>query len=274
MSDILLNVRDLAIARRASDTCLVQGVNYTLRAGRVLGIVGESGSGKTLTCRALLGILPEALRIVRGSVALQGRDIAGFTRSDWNAVRGSSIAAVFQDPGSYLNPAIRVGKQLEELLIVKKRLSRRAAKRDVLQLLASVKLRDPEYVFEQYRHELSGGMLQRVLIAAALALEPQLLIADEATTALDVTVQAEILDLLLERKERTGLALLVVSHDLALVAQLCDEVLVMKAGVVVEQGPVAEVMRRPRHAYTQGLIAEHEAYGLERFLSAVVDRVG
>jgi ABC-type dipeptide/oligopeptide/nickel transport system ATPase component len=161
-----------------------------------------------------------------------------------------------------------VGAQIAEVLRVKKGLKRRDARRQAIELLHAVHLRDPELVYSQYTFELSGGMLQRVLIAAAIAADPRILIADEATTALDVTVQAEILDLLADLRERTGLALVLVSHDLAVVAQLCDEVLVMRQGEVVEQGPTHEVLHHPRHAYTRLLIAEHEQYGLDKFLGA------
>jgi ABC-type dipeptide/oligopeptide/nickel transport system ATPase component len=236
----------------------------------VIGIVGESGSGKTLTCRAVLGILPELLTVSAGTVEIAGRDIAGLTSTQWTQLRGTTISAVFQDPASYLNPSIKVGPQVAEVLRVKAGLKRRAARHRALELLRSVQLREPELVYDQYAFELSGGMLQRVLIAAAIAADPQVLIADEATTALDVTVQAEILDLLADLREQAGLALVVVSHDLAVVAQLCDEVLVMRNGTVVEQGPTAQVLYDPRHEYTKLLIAEHEEYGLDRFLDTPV----
>jgi ABC-type glutathione transport system ATPase component len=263
--DVILALRDVTVASRATGEPIVRGVTFSVRRGRALGIVGESGSGKTLTCRAILGILPRVFRVSSGSIELGGRNVAAFTRQDWNRVRGGIISAVFQDPASYLNPAIRVGKQIEEVFRVKQKLSRRRAKDEVLRLFEALHLREPELVFEQYPHELSGGMLQRVLIASAIALEPHVLVADEATTALDVTVQAEVLDVLLDLKERSGLALVVVSHDLAVIARLCEEVLVMKSGEVVEQGPCQEILQRPRHEYTRLLVAEHEAYGLERF---------
>jgi ABC-type glutathione transport system ATPase component len=269
--DVVLSLRDVRIADSHTGEELVHGVSFSLRRGRVLGIVGESGSGKTLTCRAILGILPQRFGVACGSLELSGRDTASFTRKDWNRVHGSLISAVFQDPASYLNPAIRVGKQIEEMLRVKKGLSRSAAKAEVLRLFEALCLRDPALVFQQFPHQLSGGMLQRVLIASAIALDPQILIADEATTALDVTVQAEILQLLADLKESRGLSLILVSHDLAVVAQLCDEVLVMKSGEVVEQGPVEQILYRPQHPYTQLLIAEHNLYGLDRFLNAKED---
>jgi ABC-type glutathione transport system ATPase component len=264
----LLSVRDVHVSDRVTDREIVHGISFELAPGQVVGIVGESGSGKTLTCRAVLGILPDQLMVSAGSIALAGHDIAGMSVKQWTELRGATISAVFQDPASYLNPSIQVGPQIAEVIRVKKKVSRREARDRVLELLRSVQLRHPERLYGQYTYELSGGMLQRVLIAAAIAADPKVLIADEATTALDVTVQAEILDLLADLRERTGLALVVVAHDLAVVAQVCDEVLVMRQGDVVEHGTTAEVLYRPQHEYTQLLIAEHEQYGLERFLDA------
>lgn len=262
-----LSVRDLRIGQPGSGHDIVHGVSFDLPRGGVVGIVGESGSGKTLTCRAILGILPTPLEVTGGTVEIEGRDSATLTPREWTGLRGSTISAVFQDPASYLNPSIPVGRQVAEVLRVKVGLGRREARARTLELLTAVQLRDPARVYGQYTFELSGGMLQRVLIAAAVAAEPRVLIADEATTALDVTVQAEILDLLAELRESIGLALVVVSHDLAVVAQLADEVLVMRDGVVVEQGPVGQVLHNPQHEYTQLLVSEHEQYGLERFLT-------
>ncbi|MBV1851326.1 ABC transporter ATP-binding protein [Catellatospora tritici] len=266
MSDAILRLTDVRIHDAVNDRDVVHGVSFELTPGKVVGIVGESGSGKTLTCRAVLGILPQHFSVTGGAIELAGRDTSRLTPREWTGLRGSTVGAVFQDPASYLNPSMRIGAQIAEVVRVKQRLTRREARRRAIELLSAVRLREPELVYRQYPHELSGGMLQRVLIAAAIAADPQLLIADEATTALDVTVQAEILDLLTDLRERTGMALIVVSHDLAVVAQLCDEVLVMRAGFVVEQGPTARVLYDPRHEYTRLLIAEHEQYGLDRFL--------
>jgi ABC-type glutathione transport system ATPase component len=262
----LLSVRDVHIRDRRTDQEIVHGISFEVAPGQVVGIVGESGSGKTLTCRAVLGILPDQLAVSGGSIRLAGRDLAELSGKQWTELRGSTISAVFQDPASYLNPSIQVGPQIAEVIRVKKKVRRREARDRALELLRSVRLRHPESVYGQYTYELSGGMLQRVLIAAAIAADPQVLIADEATTALDVTVQAEILDLLADLRERTGLAQVIVAHDLAVVAQVCDEVLVMRQGDVVEHGTTADVLYRPQHEYTQLLIAEHEQYGLERFL--------
>jgi len=260
----LLSLRDVRVHDAVGDRDLVSAVSFELTPGKAVGIVGESGSGKTLTCRAVLGILPEHFTVAGGTIEVDGRDVAGLTAKEWTALRGGTVSAVFQDPASYLNPSLKVGSQIAEVVRVKKGRTRRESRRRAIELLDAVRLRDPELVYQQYPHELSGGMLQRVLIATAIAADPRVLIADEATTALDVTVQAEILDLLADLRERTGLALVVVSHDLAVVAQLCDEVLVLRAGETVEQGPVDRILYEPRHEYTRLLIAEHSRYGLDR----------
>jgi ABC-type dipeptide/oligopeptide/nickel transport system ATPase component len=264
----VLTVEDIRIRGEVEDRDIVTGVSFALTSGRAVGIVGESGSGKTMTCRAALGILPPHVVVASGAIRIAGEDVATLDQERLTELRGSTISAVFQDPASYLNPSIQVGKQIAEVVRVKKGHRRKAARHRALELLAAVRLHEPELVYGQYPHELSGGMLQRVLIAAAIAADPRVLIADEATTALDVTVQAEILDLLADLRERTGLALVVVSHDLAVVAQLCDEVLVMRDGLIVEQGPAEEVLHEPRHPYTRLLIDEHEQYGLDRLLEA------
>lgn len=264
----VVEVDELTVYNHYAEVPAVSSLSFELRPGEVLGIVGESGSGKTITCRALLGALPELFEITGGSVRLFGRDIRTLSKRDWVRLRGSGIAAVFQDPASYLNPSITVGKQVEEVLRVKTGLSKREARTRSVELLQAMHIRDPEYVHHQFPHELSGGMLQRALIAAAVASEPAILIADEATTALDVTVQAEIIDLLDDLREQLGLALIVVSHDLAVVAQLCSKILVMRSGEVVEQGTRDEVLFSPQHEYTRLLLDEHHRYGLDRFLAA------
>jgi peptide/nickel transport system permease protein len=269
----VLDVRDLRIVNSIGHAELVQGLSFSLRRGQTLGIVGESGSGKTLTIRAVLGILPKPLEQTVGAIEILRRQAAGFSKQDWLDIRGNSISAVFQDPGSYLNPSIWLGRQVSEVLRVKKKLSRGEAKAETLRLFEAVHLREPHLVYEQYVHELSGGMLQRVLIATAIALGPDILLADEATTALDVTVQAEILDLLQELQETQGLSLVLISHDLAVIAQLSDEVLVMRSGTVIEHGPASQVLRDPQHEYTQLLIAEHERFGLDRFLNSDIEEV-
>lgn len=266
--ETVLRLDGVTIRNTMTGKDVVRGISFSLRKGKVVGIVGESGSGKTLTCRAVLGILPQLFTVSEGSINLLGHDVLSLDQKQWTQLRGTSITAVFQDPGSYLNPSIKVGAQIAEVIRTRRGVSRQEARQRTLQLLEDVRLRDPELVYGQYPFELSGGMLQRVLIAAAISLDPQILIADEVTTALDVTVQAEVLDLLVDLKERHGLSLVVISHDLAVVAQVCDEVLVLRDGEVVERGSTAEVLRRPRHEYTRLLIGEHHLYGLERFLDA------
>jgi peptide/nickel transport system ATP-binding protein len=236
----------------------VQDVSFTIGRGESVGLVGESGSGKTLTCRAVLGLLPATGQVDRGRIVLgDGPDtveLTGAKRGTWDRVRGLRLGAVFQDPTSYLNPSLTVGHQLAEQLRVKRRLSRRDAHARSVELFAEVGLRDPAGVFHQYPHELSGGMLQRVLIAIAVSCEPELLIADEATTALDVVIQAEILGLLRRLRETHQLSLLLVTHDLAVVAETCERILVMYGGQIVESGTTDEVLRNPRHPYTQALM--------------------
>jgi peptide/nickel transport system ATP-binding protein len=245
---------------------LVHGVDLAVRAGEALGVVGESGSGKTLTCRALLGILPRGTRITGGRVEIDGVDLAQAPTSAWRDVRGRRVGAVFQDPASYLNPAIRVGSQLEEVLRVTAGVPRAATRARARELLDDLGLRDVDIVLRRRVGELSGGMLQRVLIAMALAADPAVLIADEATTALDVTVQADLLDLLRDLRRERGLAIVLVSHDLAVVSQVCERVLVFRDGAVVEGGATARVLRAPGHPYTKELLSAHAEYGLERYL--------
>ncbi len=252
-----LEVRDLQIS--VGDRLVaVQDVSFAIGRGESVGLVGESGSGKTLTCRAVLGLLPatgaiDAGRIVLGSGA-DAVELTGARRGTWDRVRATRVGAVFQDPASYLNPSLTVGHQLAEQLRVKRGLSRRAAHERSVALFTEVGLHDPEGVFHQYPHQLSGGMLQRVLIAIAVSCEPELLIADEATTALDVVIQAEILGLLRRLRETHGLSLLLVTHDLAVVAESCERILVMYGGQIVESGRTEEVLADPRHPYTQALL--------------------
>jgi len=260
----LLRVTNLRVSTGTAD--LVRGVSLEVHRRGSLGIVGESGSGKSLTCRSILGILPPGLTVADGEISFDGISLTDLSYNDWLPLRGNRMAAVFQDPSSYLNPSISVGKQLVEVLRVKSGLRRRAAYTRAIELFVSMGLRNPEVVFWQYPFELSGGMLQRVLIAVALSGDPDLLIADEATTALDVTVQAEVLDVLSDLKQSRDLALILVSHDLAVVAQVCDSVIVMKDGEIVEAGPTSEVLRNPQHPYTQLLVKNHARYGIEKYL--------
>ncbi len=253
----LIEVNDLHIATHGRRREVVHGIDVVVPRGGAVGFVGESGSGKTLVCRTLLGLLPAGVEVTAGSATYDGTELVGLAERDWRRLRGSEVAAVFQDPASYLNPSIRVGHQLSEVLRVQRGLGRRAAKVSAIESLERLGLRRPDLVYRQYPSELSGGMLQRVLLSIALAGEPTLLIADEATTALDVTVQAEVLDLVAELRAETGLTLLLVSHDLAVVAKACEYVYVLRAGTVVEEGPTDQVLRSQRHPYTRSLVESH-----------------
>jgi peptide/nickel transport system ATP-binding protein len=252
--DELLSLDDLHISVHDGAAAAVRGVSLQVRSGEIVGLVGESGSGKTLTCRAVLGVLPAGCAIDQGTVSFGGRDVTSLGRRSWERLHGSEMGAVFQDPASYLNPSIPVGRQLAEVLRVKLGASRREARRKAIELFESVGLHHPERVFHQVPAELSGGMLQRVMIAIAVSCDPQLLVADEATTALDVTIQAEVIEMLLQLRKQRGLAIVFVSHDLAVVTQLCDRIAVFYAGEIVEAGPAAEIAERPRHPYTQALL--------------------
>jgi len=260
------SAENLVIA--ASDgTELVHGVSVAVRPGEAVGIVGESGSGKTLTCRALLGILPAGLSVTGGAVRIGDQDLTRASEKTWRRLRGTHVAAVFQDPASYLHPAIPVGRQLEETLRITAGVPRRQTRGRARELLDDLGIRRVDLVLRQRVAELSGGMLQRVLIAMALAADPAVLIADEATTALDVTVQAELLELLKRLRVERDLALILVSHDLAVVSQVCERVQVFRDGKVVEAGATSRVLRAPGHPYTRELLSAHAAYGLERYLA-------
>jgi peptide/nickel transport system ATP-binding protein len=253
----MLRVEDLQVS--VGDHLLaVRDVSFRIGRGESVGLVGESGSGKTITCRSVLGLLPGTGEVDRGSIRLgSGADEVELTRarrSTWNQIRGTRVAAVFQDPASYLNPSLTVGHQVDEVLRVRGGLGKRAARERTIERLVEVGLHDAERVYHCYPFELSGGMLQRVIIAIAISLNPELLIADEATTALDTVVQAEILELLQRLRRTHQLSLLLVTHDLAVVAETCDRVLVMYAGQIVESGPTAQVLGDPQHPYTQALM--------------------
>ncbi|SPA43379.1 oligopeptide transporter subunit; ATP-binding component of ABC superfamily [Cupriavidus taiwanensis] len=233
----------------------VDGVSFTLEAGKTLGVVGESGSGKSVLARSLIGLLPAGVaRTPAGRIDFNGRDLRQLGEREMRGVRGKEIAMIFQDPLTSLNPVLTIGRQLEQVLRQHTDLSARAARERAVELLADVGIADPRQRASEYAHRLSGGMRQRVVIAIALACTPRLLIADEPTTALDVTVQAQILDLLRRLQERHAMAMLLITHNFGVVAEMCDDVAVMYAGRMVEQGSVADVLRRPRMRYTHALL--------------------
>ena len=250
----LLKVNRL-IVTGGEDIALVDNVSFTLEAGEMLGLVGESGSGKTVTCRALMRLLPgDGLRISGGEVVLDGRDILPLSEGQMSAVRGREIGMIFQNPTSHLNPVMTIGEQIAESRRLHFAANRRQAREDALALLRQVGIPDPQNRLNSYPHEFSGGMRQRAMIAVALAPEPRLLIADEPTTALDVTVQMQILRLLSDLRAELGLAVIMITHDLGVVAQTCDRIAVMYGGRLCEVGDKREVLAGPLHPYTRGLI--------------------
>jgi peptide/nickel transport system ATP-binding protein len=251
----LLETRDLRVTfeRHGRRVTAVESLSYRLAAGRTLAIVGESGAGKTAACRALMGLLPPAA-VVAGSARLGGTELIGLGERELRRRRGADVAMVFQDPARSLNPTMRVGEQIAETIRAHRRLDRRAARRHAVELLTLMRLNLPEQQFYAYPHQLSGGMRQRVLIAIALACEPKLLIADEATKSLDVITQTEILELLADLQRRRGMAMILVSHDLRLATAYADEILVLQGGRLVEHGAASDVLERPRSAYTRALL--------------------
>ncbi|MEW6166378.1 MAG: ABC transporter ATP-binding protein [Pseudomonadota bacterium] len=253
----LLQVQDLVVRLGRDAPAVVDGVSFELAAGEALGLVGESGSGKSQTALAVLGLSPRGAR-VEGRIVFDGRPLLGLSERALARVRGRRIGAVFQNPLASLDPHLRIGTQLREVLAVHRVATGAAARAECLRLLDAVRIADAPRVLRQYPHELSGGQCQRAAIAIALACRPQLLLADEPTTALDVTTQAQLLDLLRQLRRELGLALLLISHDLGVVAELCERVLVMRAGAVVEQGSVAQLRAAPRAAYTAALLAAHD----------------
>jgi len=249
-----------AISLRDGDRPILRRVSLSVGVGEVHGVVGESGAGKSTIAKAILGIIPSQVRITGGTINFEGQNLLSMPAKALRAVLGRDIALVPQDPSTALNPSRRIDAQLTDGLRLKRGLSAREARLRALALLEEVQIRDPERVLKSYPHQLSGGMRQRVLIAAAFGLEPKLVIADEPTTALDVTVQKQILRLIRLLQERHGTSVLFVSHDLGVVAKICDRLTVLYMGRAMEQGTTEEVLNAPRHAYTKALLAANPRY--------------
>ena len=254
MADPLLDVQNLSVTF-GGPSLAVDGVSVQVMAGETLGVVGESGSGKSVTAYSILRLLQPPGRIVSGSVRFQGRDLLTLSEPEMREVRGAGISLIFQEPMTALNPVMRVGDQIAEALLVHGKATRAGARERAIELLNAVKIPDAARRVRDYPHQLSGGMRQRVMIAIALACRPPLVIADEPTTALDVTIQAQVLELLRELKARYNLAILLITHDFGVIAEMADRVAVMFTGRIVEQGPVRDILRRPTHEYTRNLLA-------------------
>ncbi|MHA6630873.1 ABC transporter ATP-binding protein [Pseudonocardia sichuanensis] len=232
----------------------VRDVSFAIGEGEILGMAGESGSGKSLTALSVMGLVPRPPAEITGSIRFEGTDLLGLRPAEWNRLRGDQIGMVFQEPMTALDPVFTVGRQLTETLRAHRRTTRRAARRAAVEMLEAVGIPLPDRRFDEYPHQLSGGMRQRVMIAIALICEPRLLIADEPTTAVDVTIQAQILELLRALSRDRGTAVLFITHDLGVVAELCDRMVTLYAGEAVEAGAVDDVLRSPQHPYTSGLL--------------------
>ncbi len=252
----LLEVKDLQTSffTHNGEVKAVGGVSFNLDMGKVLGIVGESGSGKSVTAYSILQILSHPGRIVGGSVKFRGRELVGIPEDEMRKVRGNKISIIFQDPMTSLNPVFTIGNQLVEAIMLHTNRNREQAKERAIEMLHLVGINEPEKRIHQYAFELSGGMRQRVMIAMALVCEPDILIADEPTTALDVTIQAQILELMGDLQKKLGMAIIMITHDLGVIASMCDEVVVMYAGRICERGTASEIFYNPRHEYTRGLL--------------------
>jgi peptide/nickel transport system ATP-binding protein len=252
----LLDVKDLRIAFVTSRGVLpaVHGISFVVNAGETVAVVGESGSGKSITALSLLRLLKQDEARVSGEIAFKGQDLLKLSEPTMRAVRGDEISMIFQEPMSSLNPVMTVGRQIAESVSLHKDISAAEAKAHALRMLVQVGIPAPEQRMREYPHQLSGGMRQRVMTAMALACDPALLIADEPTTALDVTVQAQILDLMRELKSRLGSAIILITHDMGVVAELAQRVIIMYAGCIVEEASTEDIFERPRHPYTRGLL--------------------
>lgn len=264
----VLTVENLQVSfdTYAGEVKAVRGVSFDLEAGEILAIVGESGCGKSVTSQTLMKLNPmPPARILQGSkIVLDGHDIVNATEKEMQKIRGNVISMIFQDPMTCLNPTMQVGKQLTEAIREHKNLTKEEAKKEAIRLLELVRIPNPEQRVRQYPHEFSGGMRQRVMIAMALSCAPKVLVADEPTTALDVTIQAQIMELLLEIREKTGTGIILITHDLGVVASVADKVAVMYAGKIVEEGPVKDIFYKPQHPYTKALLRSLPTVETER----------
>ena len=256
MSEYLVDIKDehLSFFTPAGEVKALNGVSIRLKEGEVLGIVGESGSGKSVTAYSLMGLTAHPGKLISGSLEFNGHHINDMTEKEMRKIRGNEVSIIFQDPMTSLNPVYTVGNQIEEVILLHTDKSKKEAHERAKELLELVGINEPEKRLKQYPHELSGGMRQRIMIAIALACEPKLLIADEPTTALDVTIQAQILELMMELKEKLGMAIIMITHDLGIVASMCEKIAVMYAGHIVEYGTTDEIFYEPKHEYTKGLL--------------------
>jgi oligopeptide transport system ATP-binding protein len=256
LKEKLLEIKDeyLSFFTPAGEVKALNGVSFSMEEGEVLGIVGESGSGKSVTAYSLMGLTAYPGRLVGGTIRFNGHQIETMTENEFRKMRGNEVSIIFQDPMTSLNPVYTIGNQIREVILLHTDKTKKEAQERAKELLELVGINEPEKRLKQYPHELSGGMRQRVMIAIALACEPKLLIADEPTTALDVTIQAQILELMQELREKLGMSIIMITHDLGVVASMCEKIAVMYAGHIIEYGTADEIFYSPKHEYTKGLI--------------------
>jgi len=256
MSDLLLDIKNerLSFFTPAGEVKALNNVSFSMKQGEVLGIVGESGSGKSVTAYSLMGLTAYPGKLIGGELRFNGHEVEKMTEKDFRKMRGEEISIIFQDPMTSLNPVYTIGNQIVEMVRLHTDKNKKEAYARAKELLELVGINEPERRLKQYPHELSGGMRQRVMIAIALACEPKLLIADEPTTALDVTIQAQILELMMELRKKLGMSIIMITHDLGVVASMCEKIAVMYAGKIVEYGTTDEIFYNPKHEYTKGLI--------------------